>query len=67
MITSLSWGEVLAKIWIEGKYSGAKNLEEDVERRIFESAFEMSVLSSLGLLISNCPSPSSLSRRTLLF
>jgi hypothetical protein len=51
MITSLSWGEVLAKIWIKGKYSGAKNLEEDVERRIFESAFEMSVLISLGLLI----------------
>jgi len=49
MITSLSWGDVLAKIFIIGKYSGGRTFADDVDSKILSLLYCKSLRSCSGL------------------
>lgn len=52
MMTSLSWGDVLANIFIIGKYSGGRTLADDVDNKTFSLVYCKILRSCSGLSIS---------------
>lgn len=50
-MTSLSWGEVLAKILMIGKYSGGNILDDEVDNSIFYPDYFIICFNYSGLLI----------------